>query len=126
MIALCYNTIKKIRLTQNKIERPFGIFVKCSYLLSFIGVLLDQFSTRFGLKNPNIIEMNNYAVIMMDYGIWIIVDLLAVFITILLTHFIIKLWNFKYRQLIALFPYTFGVLKLLTGLSNISLIISVT
>ena len=126
MIALCYNTIKKIRLTQNMIERPFGIFVKCSYLLSFIGVLLDQFSTRFGLKNPNIIEMNNYAVIMMDYGIWIIVDLLAVFITILLTHFIIKFWNFKYRQLIALFPYTFGVLKLLTGLSNISLIISVT
>lgn len=126
MIALCYNTIKKIRLTQNMIERPFGIFVKCSYLLSFIGVLLDQFSTRFGLINPNIIEMNNYAVIMMDYGIWIIVDLLAVFITILLTHFIIKFWNFKYRQLIALFPYTFGVLKLLTGLSNISLIISVT
>ncbi len=107
------------------IERPFGIFVKCSYLLSFIGVLLDQFSTRFGLINPNIIEMNNYAVIMMDYGIWIIVDLLAVFITILLTHFIIKFWNFKYRQLIALFPYTFGVFKLLTGLSNISLIISV-
>ncbi len=126
MIALCYNTIKKIRLTQNMIERPFGIFVKCSYLLSFIGVLLDQFSTRFGLKNPNIIEMNNYAVIMMDYGIWVIVDLLAVFITILLTHFIIKFWNFKYRQLIALFPYTFGVFKLLTGLSNISLIISVT
>ncbi len=126
MIALRYNTMKKIRLTQNMIKRPFGIFVKCSYLISFIGVLLDQFSTRFGLKNPNIIEMNNYAVIMMDYGIWIIVDLLAVFITILLTHFIIKFWNFKYRQLIALFPYTFGVFKLLTGLSNISLIISVT
>jgi len=122
MIALCYNMMKKIRLTQNKIERPFGIFVNCSYLLSFIGVLLDQFSTRFGLKNPNIIEMNTYTVIMMDYGIWLIIDLLAVFITILLTHFIIKFWNFKYRQLIALFPYTFGVLKLLTGLSNISLI----
>lgn len=114
--------MKKNRLTQNKIERPFGIFVKCSYLLSFIGVLLDQFSTRFGLKNPNIIEMNTYTVIMMDYGIWLIIDLLAVFITILLTHFIIKFWNFKYRQIIALFPYTFGVLKLLTGLSNISLI----
>jgi len=118
--------MKKIRLTQNKIERPFGIFVKYSYLLSFIGVLIDQFSTRFGLKNPNIIEMNTHTVIMMDYGIWIIIDLLAVFITILLTHFIIKFWNFKYRQIIALFPYTFGVLKLLTGLSNISLIISVT
>lgn len=118
--------IKKIRLTQNKIERPFGIFVKYSYLLSFIGVLIDQFSTRFGLKNPNIIEMNTHTVIMMDYGIWIIIDLLAVCITILLTHFIIKFWNFKYRQIIALFPFTFGVLKFVTGLSNISLIISVT
>jgi len=118
--------MKKIRLTQNKIERPFGIFVKYSYLLSFIGVLIDQFSTRFGLKNPNIIEMNTHTVIMMDYGIWIIIDLLAVFITILLTHFIIKFWNFKYRQIIALFPFTFGVLKFVTGFSNISLIISVT
>ena len=113
---------KKIGLVQNKIDRPFSIFVKCSYLLSFIGVLLDQFSTRFGLKNPNIIEMNTYAIIMMDYGIWIIIDLLVVIITILLTHSIIKFWNFKYRQIIALFPFTFGVLKLLTGLSNISLI----
>ena len=122
MIAL-YNIIKKIVLTQNKTDRPFGIFVNISYLLSFIGVLLDQFSTRLGLKNPNIIEMNTYTVITMDHGIWIIIDLLAVFITILLTHFIIKFWNFKYRQIIALFPYTFGVLKFLTGLSNISLII---
>ena len=118
--------IKKNRLAQKKIDSPFGIFVKFSYLLSFIGVLLDQFSTRFGLKNPNIIEMNNYAVIMMDYGMWIVIDLLAVLITILLTHFLIKCWNFKYRQIIALFPFTFGVLKLVTGLSNISLIISVT
>ncbi len=121
MIAL-YNMIKKIGLAQNKIDRPFGKFEKFSYLLSFIGVLLDQFSTRFGLKNPNIIEMNTYAIIMMDYGIWIIIDLLVVIITILLTHSIIKFWNFKYRQIIALFPFTFGVLKLLTGLSNISLI----
>jgi hypothetical protein len=117
--------IKKNILTQNKIDRPFGIFVKFSYLLSFIGVLLDQLSTRFGLKNPNIIEMNNYAVIMMDYGIWIIIDLLAVIITILLTHFLIKCCNFKYRQIIAFFPFTFGVLKLVTGFLNISLIISI-
>ena len=122
MIAL-YNIIKKIGLAQNKIDRPFGIFVKFSYFLSFFGVLLDQFSTRIGLINPNIIELNTYTVIMMDYGIWIIIDLLAVFLTILLTHFVIKFWNFKYRQIIALFPCTFGVLKLLTGLSNISLIV---
>lgn len=69
--------------------------------------------------------MNNYAVIMMDNGIWIMIDLLAVIITILLTHFLIKCWSFKYRQIIALFPFTFGVLKLVTGLLNISLIISI-
>ncbi len=97
-----------------------------SYLLSFLGVLLDQISTRFGLRNLNLIEMNPYTIIMMDYGIWIIIDLIAVLVTILFTHYIIKFWNFKFRQLLALLPFSFGVLKLVTGLSNIILIISVT
>ena len=114
------------RLSQTEIDRLFGKFVMFSYLLSFIGVLLDQFSTRFGLRNLNIIELNPYSVIMMDYGIWLIIDLMAVLVTILLTHYIIKFWDFKFRQLLALFPFSFGVLKLVTGLSNIFLIISVT
>ncbi len=124
MFALRFRARK--RVTQTGIDHPLGKFVTFSYLLSFLGVLLDQTSTRFGLRNLNLIEMNPYTVIMMDYGIWIIIDLIAVLVTILFTHYVIKFWNFKFRQLLALFPFSFGVLKLVTGLSNIILIISVT
>jgi hypothetical protein len=124
MFALRFRT--RARVTQTGIDRTLGKFVTFSYLLSFLGVLLDQISTRFGLGNLNLIEMNPYVVIMMEYGIWIIIDLIAVLVTILFTHYVIKFWNFKFRQLLALFPFSFGVLKLVTGLSNIILIISVT
>lgn len=116
----------RARVTQTEKDRPLGIFVTFSYLLSFLGVLSDQISTRFGLRNLNLIEMNPYTIIMMDYGIWIIIDLIAVLVSILFTHYLIKFWNFKFRQLLALFPFSFGALKLVTGLSNIILIISVT
>jgi hypothetical protein len=116
----------RARVNRPGIDRPLGKFVTFSYFLSFLGVLLDQISTRFGLGNLNLIEMNPYVVIMMEYGIWIIIDLIAVLVTILFTHYVIKFWNFKFRQLLALFPFSFGVLKLVTGLSNIILIISVT
>jgi hypothetical protein len=124
MFAQSYRA--RVQLTQTEIDHLSSKFVMLSYLLSFIGVLLDQFSTRLGLRNPNIIEMNSYTVIMMDKGIWIIIDLIAVLVTILLTHYIIKFWNFKFRQFFALFPFSFGALKLVTGLSNIFFIISVT
>lgn len=96
--------------------------VNIAYLFSFIGFMADQISTRFGITNPNIIEINPTTLHLMDAGLWLYADIIAVLFTILVSQFIIKYWNFKYRDLIALMPSTYGVLKLVTGILNFSLL----
>jgi len=98
--------------------------VNIAYLFSFIGFAADQISTRFGITNPNIIEINPTTLHLMDVGLWLYADILAVLFTILVSQFIIKHWNFKYRDLIALMPSTYGVLKLVTGILNLHLILT--
>ena len=96
--------------------------VYIAYLFSFMGFMADQTSTRFGITNPNIIEINPTTLHLMDAGLWLYVDIIAVLFTILISQFIIKHWNFKYRDLIALMPSTYGVLKLVTGILNFHLL----
>ena len=98
--------------------------VNIAYLFSFIGFAADQISTRFGITNPNIIEINPTTLHLMDAGLWLFADIIAVLFTILVSQFIIKYWNFKYRDLIALMPSTYGVLKLVTGILNLHLILT--
>ena len=98
--------------------------VNIAYLFSFIGFAADQISTRFGITNPNIIEINPTTLHLMDVGLWLYADILAVLFTILVSQFIIKHWNFKYRDLIALMPSTYGLLKLITGILNLHLILT--
>ena len=98
--------------------------VNIAYLFSFIGFMADQISTRFGITNPNIIEINPTTLHLMDAGLWLYADIIAVLFTILVSQFIIKYWNFKYRDLIALMPSTYGVLKLVTGILNLHLVLT--
>ena len=96
--------------------------VYIAYLFSFIGFATDQISTRFGITNPNIIEINPTTMHLMDAGLWLYADIVAVLFTILVSQLIIKHWNFKYRELIALTPSTYGALKLVTGILNFHLL----
>jgi hypothetical protein len=98
--------------------------VKLAYLVSLIGFSIDQISTRMGLTFPNVFERNQTTVRFLNSGTWLYVDFFLALFTILVSHLVISKWGFKHRNLIALFPLTFGALKLLTGFLNLNLIVS--
>jgi len=107
------------------IRRAFPEFnVKLAYIVSLIGFSIDQISTRIGLTFPNVFERNQATVQLLNSGTWLYVDFFLALFTILVSHMVISRWGFKHRKFVALFPLTFGALKLLTGLLNLNLIFS--
>jgi hypothetical protein len=98
--------------------------VKLAYIVSLIGFSIDQISTRIGLTFPNVFERNQATVRLLNSGTWLYVDFFLALFTILVSHMVISNWGFKHRKFIALFPLTFGALKLLTGFLNLNLIVS--
>jgi len=76
------------------------------------------------LTFPNVFERNQATVRLLNSGTWLYVDFFLALFTIMVSHMVISRWGFKHRRLIALFPLTFGALKLLTGLLNLNLIVS--
>jgi hypothetical protein len=89
-----------------------------SYIISVLGFAVDQASTRIGLTISNVVETNQVALHLMNAGLWLYTDLAAVLLTIFIAKLVIERWSFKYRHTVALFPLTFGTLKLVTGMSN--------
>jgi uncharacterized membrane protein YqjE len=94
------------------------ILEKLAYLVSLIGFGADQLSTRLGLTSSLIFEKNHMTGRLMEMGMWLPVDLLAVLVIVSISQIIIRRWDFKYRWAIILLPFTYGVLKLITGISN--------
>ena len=94
---------------------------KISYIMPFVGCAADQLSTRIGLTNSNLREMNSLTTRFMALGAWLYIDLAAVLVTILVPHLLIGRFGFRYKQLLLMFPLTYSILKLATGLSNIYL-----
>lgn len=91
---------------------------KLTYLISLIGFCTDQLSTRLGLTNPLIFETNHVTGRLMDMGIWLPIDIFAVLITVSIAHIMIRYWDYKYKRVVILLPFTYGILKLITGISN--------
>lgn len=104
----------KINVDGNKLTRII-------YMMPVLGCAIDQLSTRIGLTNSNLCELNPQTVYLMAVGIWLYIDIVAVIIVILVSYLIIKHWNFQYKRLILLFPFTLGFLKILAGINNIYL-----
>jgi hypothetical protein len=98
--------------------------MKFAYLISLIGFSIDQISTRIGLTFPHIFEKNPVTLQLLNAGTWLYIDFFFALFTIIVSHIVMLKWGFKHRKFIALFPLTFGALKLLTGLHNINLIVS--
>jgi len=94
------------------------VLKKLAYLVSLIGFGADQLSTRLGLTSPLIFEKNHMTGRLMEMGMWLPVDLLAFLVTVSISQIIIRRWDFKYRWAIILLPFTYGILKLITGISN--------
>jgi hypothetical protein len=117
-LNICHNTFRQDQIFSSILIQ------KICYLLSFCGVLFDQLSTRIGLTHPLIFETNMFVVYLMKNGLWLYVDILAIVFCIIISHIYIKKSNFKYRNIIMFLPFTFGTLKLLTGISNFLLYFS--
>ena len=95
------------------------LFEGLAYILSICGIMMDQLSTRIGLSRPNIVELNPRAVYLMNLGMYLYVDIFIAFSMIAFCYLTIKFWGFKNRWAILFLPFTFGVLRLSTGILNI-------
>lgn len=107
-----------------KINAAGNLLAKIIYLMPILGCAIDQLSTRIGLTNSNLYELNPRVTYLMVVGIWLYVDIAAVLITILVSYLVMKHWDFKYKRFILLFPLTLGLLKILAGINNIHLYIT--
>ena len=101
-----------------------SILLKLSYLVSFFGVILDQLSTRIGLTHPIVFETNMSTAYLIGNGLWLYADILALLVCISVSYFFIKRSSFKFRFVIMFLPFTFGFLKVITGISNLLLYFS--
>ena len=99
--------------------------VEIAYLLLLFGVLLDDISTFIGLQ-MGFRELNPHVVSLMERGLWPIVDFAILIAVAIGTEYLDSLVKRKLRRraLIAL-PATLGFLRLLMGLHNTALLVSV-
>jgi len=95
-----------------------------SYIFSLLGIFMDQVSTRLGLLNPLIFEGNPNVAWMLELGIWLPIDLTILAVMILSCKLIVDQWNFVNRRVVYFCPLTYGVLRLITGISNFLLLVS--
>ena len=114
----------QVNMQNNAWENGLNWIQKLSYILSPLGVFIDQISTRIGLAHPMIYEANLNVKILLDKGLWFYVDITIIFVMILVCRLIVDNWSFKNRRVIFLGPLTYGVLKTITGIRNLSLYLS--
>lgn len=100
------------------------VIQKLSYILSLLGTFTDQVSTRLGLLHPMIYEGNPNVAWMLDLGIWLPVDISILAVMIISCKIVVDHWDFVNRRVVYFCPLTYGVLRLITGLSNFLLLAS--
>jgi len=100
------------------------VIQKLSYLLSILGITTDQVSTRLGLLHPMIYEGNPNVAWMLDLGIWLPIDMSILAVMIISCKLVVDHWGFVNRRVVYFCPLTYGVLRLITGLSNFLLLAS--
>jgi hypothetical protein len=103
-------------------EHRYTLQIRELVVYSFLvfGVLLDQFSTRYGLS-LGFVEANPLAHWLMGTGLWFIVDLLLILIIAGLTVFLSKKLENNGRILL-IYPLLFGLVRASVGLRNLNLI----
>lgn len=94
------------------------------YLLPVVGYIVDQVSTRIGLTNPALQELNPVTEHLLQAGLWLYFDAAVAISIISSTYLIVRKWGFRYRSLVLLTPLTYGLMKVLTGISNFILYFS--
>jgi hypothetical protein len=91
-----------------------------SYSFLVFGVLLDQFSTKYGLS-LGFVEANPLAVLLMGTGLWFIVDVFLIVVIAWLTAYLSKRLEDKGRILL-IYPFLFGLMRASAGIRNLNLI----
>ena len=96
------------------------------YAVMVFGAIADQVSTRIGLTHPDIYETNPVSRYLMGIGMWLPFDIIVISLMIGVLFVILRKWNWKYTHKCAIlaYPYTYGIVRLMAGIWNISLFCS--
>jgi hypothetical protein len=103
-------------------EHHYTLNIKEVIAYSFLvfGVLLDQFSTRYGLS-LGFVEANPIASWLMGTGLWFTIDLVLIMVITGLTAYLSKRFQ-NYGRILLIYPLLFGLLRASIGLRNLNLI----
>jgi hypothetical protein len=102
----------------------YSTMFKVSSLILLTGVFGDELTTIFGISSGKFIESNSIANQLINNGIWIIADLIFIFICISIPFVIIRKNNNQY-WLFSLLPLLPGLIRLNAFISNLILIIGI-
>lgn len=94
-------------------------------LLAILGVMGDQLTTRIGLTIPGLYESNSITSTLMEFGLWLPLDIL-ILIMIIGTPIILKQFNLKNRFISLFYPLILGTCRLITTVCNLLLISTFT
>lgn len=94
---------------------------KLSYTFLTIGFSLDHVTTYIGLNICGIFESNYIVSSLMKFGLWFYIDSLLCLSLIYITRLFIKKY-IEYKFIIC-FPLISGLIRLLAGFINLTLII---
>lgn len=94
-------------------------YEKLAYEIVIFGVMVDQMTTRIALLYPWMIETNPNALMLMGQGLWLYMDLFLLASAIIMPAVIIRFLSFEGRRVVLLYPFLFGILRLMAGLNNV-------
>jgi len=89
-----------------------------AYITAILGMVGDQTSTRLGLMLPNVYESNSFVAFLLSRGLWLPFDLLVLSVSLILPLILMRVTFFKGRSVILVFPLIFGVIRIITTVSN--------
>ena len=93
-----------------------------AYLLVILGIVGDEITTRIGLTR-GLAEGNIHTAWLIQNGLWLLVDILILTISILLPKWVTKRLDFPGKEATFAFPVTVGLLRFSACLWNLKLLL---
>ena len=89
-----------------------------------LGCVCDHLTTAYGLTLPNITELNNSVVLLNEYGVWHVIELLVIATGLCSGLFIIRLKPCAITKLSTIALMSGGFIRFSAGLQNLTTILN--
>ncbi len=102
---------------------PLSRFEAGAYIILIAGVVGDHLSTSITLTRESIYEANPLALLAMQSGLWIQIDIALIISIVGLTYYIQRSMKNPTLKYLLICPTLAGLVRLMVTISNLSLIV---